>query len=340
MPITSDSFIGCCIVLFMTQCALPAHAFQNRAVRRKTTTCTGPFLSSSEHQAATESSPTGVAPDPNAVGLYQTFSSHASEKLLGSGWFQEMKVPEKLALNQSPAKGMKNSIVRISTRAMVPTTRNEDLVQYARITLLETVPAVAAGGGGGDGALDDASSSTIYVEGIQVLNFVVLPGKGTTLPVLGIDLVSLPGGRHLLLMDAQPMVISEQKNLPWDDHWKDWYSQHVDGNSDKFPWGGDFPEAVQPFVSKHSLWTRLQEVENPTDVIQRDVWEAFVDHLDAYLDLLGQYEGEEISAVLGDNNQTAYLNYRRGTDPAKPMLNSLYGAEWTDQLLEEVLFPK
>ena len=36
--------------------------------------------------------------------------------------------------------------------------------------------------------------------------------------------------------------------------------------------------------------------------------------------------------------QTDYLNYRRDNDPARPMLKSLYGEEWTEKLIGEILF--
>ena len=165
-----------------------------------------------------------------------------------------------------------------------------------------------------------------------MLNFVVIPSEKTSLPVLGIDLVSLPGNRHLLLLDAQPMV---QPN-PYEDHWKAWYETFVADNSN-FPWGGDFPEPVQQYVSKYSLWTRLQELEDPVSIIQTNVWEAFVKHLDVYMDLL---KNSDMDSVQGPNHQPGYLEYRRNNDPAKPMLVSLYGPEWTDQVLEQVLFPQ
>jgi len=123
---------------------------------------------------------------------------------------------------------------------------------------------------------------------------------------------------------------------PYEEYWSQWYGQYVEGN-EKFPWGGDFPEAVQKYVSKYSLWTRLQGVEEPVSIITNDVWTAFTTHLDIYLDLL---QSSISNKVQGPNHQVAYLDYRRSNDPAKPMLNSLYGAEWTERVLDEVLFPK
>lgn len=284
----------------------------------------------------------------SAVGLYKQYADYAVEQLRGTGWLQEdSSVPENLSGNQAPARGAKTeSIVRINTKALVPTADSEQsVIRYARITLLETVPL-------------GTTDSTVSPDGIQVLNFVVLPSADTTLPVLGIDLVSLPGSKHLLLLDAQPMA----EPNPHEGHWEGWYNEHVrlesdnsnDGDNDdeeeeslKYAWGGDFPEAVKKYVSKYALWTRLQNLPESVDgatspavdAIQGDLFVAFQAHVDNYLELLGNFAGE-VEAAEGENHQPAYLDYRRNNDPAKPMLNSLYGAEWTQSLLDNVLFPR
>ena len=38
------------------------------------------------------------------------------------------------------------------------------------------------------------------------------------------------------------------------------------------------------------------------------------------------------------NGQNNYLKYRRDNDPARPMLSSLFGKEFTESLIKEVLF--
>ena len=38
------------------------------------------------------------------------------------------------------------------------------------------------------------------------------------------------------------------------------------------------------------------------------------------------------------NGQKNYLKYRRDNDPARPMLSSLFGKEFTESLIKEVLF--
>ena len=38
------------------------------------------------------------------------------------------------------------------------------------------------------------------------------------------------------------------------------------------------------------------------------------------------------------NGQNNYLKYRKDNDPARPMLSSLFGKEFTESLINEVLF--
>jgi len=307
--------------------------------------------------AAGTDAKTGEEEAPTAsAGLYKKYADHAVERLLETGWLvEDASVPEDLSTKQAAARGSKTgSVVKITTRALVPSNNHNgtNVVRYARITLLETVPSVSPPSESG------AGTPVVSTDGIQVLNFVVLPSADTTLPVLGIDMVSLPGSKHLLLLDAQPMAAPN----PHEGHWEGWYENHVKKNNDdddeqeeappRYAWGGDFPDAVKKYVSKHALWTRLQNLPEQhgdasaaggstpaLDAIQGDIFDAYRAHLGVYLDLLGSCAGN-IEAVEGDNHQPSYLEYRRNNDPAKPMLNALYGAEWTQSLLDNVLFPK
>ena len=354
----------------------------NRRSRRRTC-CTSVKLCA---VAASSNSDNDVlSTDDFSVGLYKKFADHAVERLLETEWvIEDESVPSDLSKKEAPTR-TKESIVRITTKALIPKNNDKNkksnsLIRYARITLLETIP-IAAPASTTTADITDGVD-VVTPDGIQVLNFVVLPNADTNLPVLGIDLVSLPGSKHLLLLDAQPMVAPN----PHESHWKDWYKTHViveDKNNKeeedkdeplKFAWGGDFPETVKQYVSKYALWTRLQNIvplvekdtddENTTtttnnydndtpsitaiDVIQGDIFVAFQEHLDTYLELLEQYtttaddddNNIEIVSIAGDNNQPSYLDYRRNNDPAKPMLNALFGKEWTQSLLDDVLFPQ
>ena len=73
--------------------------------------------------------------------------------------------------------------------------------------------------------------------------------------------------------------------------------------------------------------------------IRDRLYTSFKKYLDLYLEIL--FESKEVNIELQKeliNGQNNYLNYRRDNDPARPMLSSLFGKEFTESLIEEVLF--
>jgi phycoerythrobilin:ferredoxin oxidoreductase len=74
--------------------------------------------------------------------------------------------------------------------------------------------------------------------------------------------------------------------------------------------------------------------------------EAFDEHLDIYLDLVlreQEQQEERQPPPPGEkvhHHQEEYIRYRLENDPARPMLRSLFGEEWTERVLENVLFPR
>jgi phycoerythrobilin:ferredoxin oxidoreductase len=259
----------------------------------------------------------------SASGLYCPFSEHALTRLEQSGLFIPSNdiIPAHLQRKEVPAKGNMppDTMVRIETRAL--TSRYKKNVAYARCALLET--------------LLPSDEEVVSTKGIQVLNIVIFPSIHANLPLWGVDLVSLPGDKHLLATDVQPMSYAQQKQ---DENYysalfHEWYVTHVEN---KFEWGGDLPKKAAKFFSPYALRTRLQGAEEAISLIQGDVWEAFVAHLELYLQVVKEYSFDEPQ----DNVQEEYLQYRLENDPARPMLQSLYRAEWTEQLLTQVLFPK
>lgn len=144
--------------------------------------------------------------------------------------------------------------------------------------------------------------------------------------------------------------------------WKEWHQKHAIGSSSSsengeaapsFAWGGDMPEEVACYVSDYALWTRLVDTSSsevnksrssnsqfdPIPKIQTDLWDAYKEHLDVYLQLLSAFDAEKNDARESRNEQEPYIHYRLNNDPAKPMLKSLFGEEFTDRVLHEVLFP-
>jgi len=295
-----------------------------------------------------------------AGGLYRSFAERAWNRVRKRcDDLQPVAVPRELSSNTAAAAGApEGTRVDMTVKALRATTTSDDCndgksypIRYARFALLETVhPSSSTSGSAGPGV--------VQTSGIQVLNMVIFPSSNSALPVWGADFVSLPGNKHLLLLDAQPMGYGAP---PFHlSRWQEWYEKHEIAK--QFPWGGDLPEKVQPYVSQHALWTRLGSgssgssaagsakgvsgggsSSSSADPIQQiqGLMTAFEEHLDLYLDLILQrQEASDSSPPTSENRQRDYIKYRLENDPARPMLKRLYGEEWTEKVLHNVLFPQ
>lgn len=372
-----------------------------------------------------------------AFGLYRPFADHAWKRLLQEqgallfGDAQQQQYPleavdltaaadgNNMGYKEAPAHG--GGTVRMTIQALTAATNKSSsnsngsavgsVIRYARYALLETIvaqqPAAATAT---TAVLTNAASSScgeeesgLQTAGIQVLNLVIFPTAASGLPVFGADFVSLPGNKHLLLLDAQPVAGTTTPNMNNDnddEHWKEWYDRNA--IAAQFPWGGDLPVEVQPYVSKHALWTRLVggtgisgssssgggssssggsssggggdpdssekrggdaaaaavRATTTTDpviqLIQGPVMTAFTEHLEIYLALIReaslreqqqqQLQQATVTSSSSTNKSKSrlpdYVRYRLENDPARPMLKRLYGEEWTEKVLHNVLFPQ
>jgi phycoerythrobilin:ferredoxin oxidoreductase len=166
---------------------------------------------------------------------------------------------------------------------------------------------------------------------LQVLNFVIFPHLNYDLPFFGADLVTLPGG-HLIALDMQPLF--------HDPAYQAKYSEPIlpifESYRQQLPWGGDFPEEASVFFSPAFLWTRPQKAE----AVETDVFAAFKDYLNAYLNFVDQAEPIADAQHLADIEaaQLRYLRYRAEKDPARGMFNRFYGTEWTEEYIHGFLF--
>ncbi|GAB5030837.1 phycoerythrobilin:ferredoxin oxidoreductase [Nannochloropsis oceanica] len=183
-------------------------------------------------------------------------------------------------------------------------------IRQARAAVLSTVPAVPP----------------------NVLNFVVFPEPELELPVFGADFVALPGG-HLIVLDFQPMSSSSLRVA--EDALKE---VHFKYKALLPPIGGEIPEAARSFFSPYFLFVRAED----DGLVQTVVFEAFRAYFSIYLDLVEQArpvpveeEGRRKEMIEGHKR---YATYRAVNDPARGMLTRMYGEEWTERLIYEVLF--
>jgi phycoerythrobilin:ferredoxin oxidoreductase len=195
-------------------------------------------------------------------------------------------------------------------------------------------------------------------------------GEYLGLPIFGADIVSLPGNRHLVALDFQPVLpprdddaggegpstlIIPERYSRFDDRLRALHSKYQGGATPPLPWGGDIPGEAARFFSPHALWTRLGGA-GAADAVGTVVWEAYREYVDLYLELMRAVQDDVDSGILeippapaggreadaGNpvwRGQADYLEYRRANDPARPMLRRLYGTEWSERVIGDVLFP-
>jgi phycoerythrobilin:ferredoxin oxidoreductase len=302
---------------------------------------------------------------PTQIDLYRKFHDYCWSKLADIHDELDDNVPDELRSNSSPVKGSPETTVVAKLRS---TSRfpfldsSTSVLRLARSVFLETQTAQ-----------EDALITPMT---IHVLNFVVFPDPDIRilldetkkvegyvgLPIFGADIVSLPGNKHLVVLDFQPVIpldrdgayflperyshiASKLKSI----HSR--YQHSNNGMAPCLPWGGDIPSQAKRFFSPYALWSRLTD-DDAIDIVNTSVWSAFQEYFDLYLEFMRAVQKdvslqEKITSAtdkVGKTNQARdgqidYLEYRRLNDPARPMLQRLYGESWTERVIAEVLFP-
>ena len=169
----------------------------------------------------------------------------------------------------------------------------------------------------------------------SVLNFLIIPNTIYNVPFFGVDFVSLPNS-HLLVLDFQPSLkIQNQYNNKLIEK----LIKLKNRCHTSLPLAEKMSEDVARFFSPGLIWSKLPKEERSDFLIANQLYSTFQDYLDLYLEIL--FESKEVNMELQKeliNGQNNYLKYRRDNDPARPMLRSLFGKEFTESLIKEVLF--
>ena len=169
----------------------------------------------------------------------------------------------------------------------------------------------------------------------SVLNFLIIPNTSYNIPFLGVDFVSLPKS-HLLVLDFQPSLkVEKQFNSELlEKLTKLKKSCHL-----SLPVAEKMSEDVARFFSPGLIWSRLTKEKDSDYLIENQLYHAFKEYLNLYLKTL--FVSNEVSQGLQQdliNGQNDYLNFRRDKDPARPMLSGLFGKDFTESLINKILF--
>ena len=180
-----------------------------------------------------------------------------------------------------------------------------------------------------------ARAVCIHSPNYSVLNFLIIPNTNYNIPFFGVDFVSLPNS-HLIVLDFQPSINIENQ-----------FSSELLNKLVKLknichsslPIAEKMSDDVKKFFSPGLIWSKLPKEKNSDYLISNELYSSFIQYLNLYLKIL--FEGDKVNEnfrkILTDG-QYNYLKYRRDKDPARPMLSNLFGKDFTESLIKEVLF--
>ena len=168
-----------------------------------------------------------------------------------------------------------------------------------------------------------------------VLNFLIIPESIYNMPFLGLDFVSLPG-YHLLVLDFQPSIQLERQ---FKNEWLDHLLQIKNNFYKEFPFKKEMSQEFSRFFSPALIWMKLPKQTDSDYLISNKLFDVFKEYLNLYFDVL--YKTTKVNEDLKSEiiqGQKFYLKFRKDKDPARPMLNMLFGADFTETLLSDILF--
>ncbi len=169
----------------------------------------------------------------------------------------------------------------------------------------------------------------------SVLNFLIIPNTIYNVPFFGVDFVSLPNS-HLLVLDFQPSLKIENQ------YSKNLLEQLIKLKTNchsSLPLAEKMSVDVSRFFSPGLIWSKLPKEESSDFLISNQLYNTFKEYLTLYLEIL--FKSKEATLEIQKeliNGQNNYLKFRRDNDPARPMLSSLFGKEFTESLIKDVLF--
>ena len=169
----------------------------------------------------------------------------------------------------------------------------------------------------------------------SVLNFLIIPNTIYNIPFFGVDFVSLPNS-HLLVLDFQP---SMDLNIQFSSQLIEKLAKLRNHCHTSLPKAEKMSDDVAKFFSPGLIWSKLPKEKKSDFLISNQLYNSLKEYLSLYLEIL--FKSKEANAELQKeliNGQNTYLNYRRDKDPARPMLSGLFGKEFTESLIKEVLF--
>lgn len=173
---------------------------------------------------------------------------------------------------------------------------------------------------------------------LQVFNSLWYPALDREhAPLLGIDLLRFGAGRYLCVVDAQPPGGRRADgSVPHDTSRLD----AIRGASKNEALCGEVSSKWYDdnrFFSKQMLYGRFEE-GSATDAIKDTLFPAFVDYLDAYVDVVANAKVNPAHEDIARAAQADYDVFNAARDPAHGLFKSYFGEDWANDFIHDFLF--
>jgi phycocyanobilin:ferredoxin oxidoreductase len=169
---------------------------------------------------------------------------------------------------------------------------------------------------------------TVEGAGLLIGNLLVLAHPNYSLPILGADIVALGGRQTMVAVDLSPAFPAGPARTAMDAA-----VGAALGPRPRLPTGGDLPEWCAALFSPHALYMRVDGVDSEKTAV------AFRSDPEAFVSLVREAEPRPDMAGTVRNGQCAYAAAHRLEDKGLGLLSKMFGKDWADRYLNEVLFP-
>jgi phycoerythrobilin:ferredoxin oxidoreductase len=173
-------------------------------------------------------------------------------------------------------------------------------------------------------------------KGFNVYNLVLLPRQEySNLPILGVDVVYV-ANKQIVAIDFQPQseLATYFQSSPYSNNQNLFAKWRAIINQ-----GQEVPENARRFFSPYAIWTSeplSSDSHNERTQLYEDCLKQV---LQAYCEIIRTVDP---IAVIPERCrfQREYLRYRTENDPAKNILNKVFGDAWTIDVLSNYMFPE
>lgn len=176
---------------------------------------------------------------------------------------------------------------------------------------------------------------------VQVFTSLWYPRDDSLAPVLGVDLLQFNHGKkHLCIVDFQPVTKTEHAEYSFDHLLEPIRSQYpsLQGEmTDRFYHPDDSFFSKQMLLGRHN---QRDEEYTAKSMVYDDLYPAYQQYVQQHVQLVRQpaASGSPTREAVAACHE-AYDTYSAARDPAHALLGRLFGQDWADDYVYDILFP-